>query len=74
MWLIRKFNALTLNEMKQIFRLRQSIFIIELKSYFEDIDSKDSSAIHMFNKDKEIIRAYCRVLIHDEKEETEENF
>jgi len=67
MWQIRKFDELTLTEMEQIFRLRQSIFIIEQKSYFEDIDGQDSSAIHIFNKEQDIIWAYCRVLVYEEK-------
>lgn len=67
MWQTKKFNELSLSEIEQIFRLRQSIFIIEQQSYFADIDGKDTEAIHIFNKENNIIWAYCRILIFDEK-------
>ncbi|AKG73429.1 GNAT family N-acetyltransferase [Salinicoccus halodurans] len=67
MWQTKKFNELSLSEIEQIFRLRQSIFIIEQQSYFADIDGKDTEAIHIFNKENNIIWAYCRILIYDEK-------
>lgn len=67
MWNIKKFSELSLNEMEQIFRLRQSIFIVEQKSYFEDIDGKDIDAIHIFNKENNSIWAYCRILNDGQK-------
>src|SRR5699024_4526597 len=49
-----------------ILRLRQSIFIIEQKSYFEDIDGNDDRATHIFNKQDGIVWAYVRILIYDD--------
>lgn len=65
MWYIKEFDELSLNELEQIFRLRQSIFILEQKSYFEDIDGKDSESIHIFSKNDGYISSYCRVTVKD---------
>lgn len=67
MWYQKYFNELELIELEQIFRLRQSIFILEQKSFFEDIDGKDNSAIHIFNKTEGSIWAYVRLLVYDDK-------
>lgn len=65
MWSIKRFNELDLSELEQILRLRQSIFIIEQKAYFEDIDGNDDKAIHIFNKNNNQVWAYVRLLIYD---------
>lgn len=62
MWYFRKFDELELYDLEQIFRLRQSIFIIEQMSFFEDIDGYDPEAIHIFYKENEKIYSYCRIL------------
>lgn len=67
MWFHKKYNNLTLDELEQIFRLRQSIFIIEQKSFFEDIDGNDKNAIHIFKKEENEIWAYVRLLIYNDK-------
>lgn len=67
MWLVKTFNNLTLIELEQILRLRQSIFIIEQNSIFQDIDGNDNSAIHIFNKEYDQIWAYVRLIVHDDK-------
>lgn len=67
MWFQKKYNNLTIEELEQIFRIRQSIFIIEQRSFFEDIDGHDKDAIHIFNKEENDIWAYVRLLIYDDK-------
>ena len=66
MWYVKNFNELDVVELEQILRLRQSIFILEQKSYFEDIDGNDPKAIHIFNKNEDLIWAYVRLLIYDD--------
>jgi len=66
MWYVKNFNELDVVELEQILRLRQSIFILEQKSYFEDIDGNDPKAIHIFNKNENLIWAYVRLLIYDD--------
>lgn len=66
MWYIKEYNDLELNELEQILKLRQSIFIIEQQSFFEDIDGNDSKALHIFNKEDCSIWAYTRILVYDD--------
>src|SRR5699024_3158858 len=66
MWYVKNFNELDVVEVEQLLRLRQSIFILEQKSYFEDIDGNDPKAIHIFNKNEDLIWAYVRLLIYDD--------
>lgn len=65
MWNIKIFDELELTDLEQILRLRQSIFIVEQQSSFEDIDGNDQRAIHLFNKVNGQIWAYCRLLVDD---------
>lgn len=67
MWYVKQFDDLELSELEQILRLRQSIFIIEQRSFFEDIDGLDSKAIHIFLKKENLIIAYSRVVFDNEK-------
>jgi len=66
MWFLKTFNELSNTELEQIFRLRQSIFIVEQESYFKDIDGKDYEDIHLFNKEDNEIWAYSRILKYDD--------
>lgn len=66
MWYVKKFCDLELLELEQILRLRQSIFILEQKSYFEDIDGNDPIAIHIFNKENRVVWAYVRLLVYED--------
>src|SRR5699024_4678047 len=65
MWHLKSFNELSTTELEQIFRLRQSIFIVEQKSFFNDIDGKDYEALHLFNEEDEEIWAYSRIHNYD---------
>jgi len=65
MWYLKSFNELSTTELEQIFRLRQSIFIVEQESFFQDIDGNDYSSYHLFNKENDEIWAYSRILEYD---------
>lgn len=67
MWFRKLYNELTLDELEQILKLRQSIFILEQESFFEDIDGNDKNAIHIFKKDNDQVWAYTRLLVYDKK-------
>lgn len=67
MWVLKTFKDLSTEELEQIFRLRQSIFIVEQKSYFNDIDGNDCKALHLFNLKDDEISAYCRIIEYDDK-------
>ena len=42
MWHIRRFEELSLEELAEILRLRQRVFILEQESLFEDIGRSDT--------------------------------
>ena len=59
---IRPFQALTLEELREIYRARQAVFIVEQECPYQDIDDFDPVAIHVFYRDGGGIQAYLRVL------------
>jgi ElaA protein len=62
-WLIKRFEELTLQELYDILRLRNSVFILEQKCPYQDIDGRDSHGYHLFLKDEDgKICAYLRIL------------
>ncbi|WP_031547939.1 GNAT family N-acetyltransferase [Salinicoccus luteus] len=61
MWHIRRFDELSLEELEEIYRLRQTIFILEQESFFADIDGEDREAVHIFHKEDGSITSYCRI-------------
>ena len=60
--IIKKFNELTLNELYELLKIRASVFVVEQKCPFQEIDDKDNKAYHIYIKDKDKIKAYLRVL------------
>lgn len=66
MWNIKFFEELSLVELEEILRLRQSVFIIEQQSLFRDIDGQDADSVHIFSKENESITSYCRLIIDDD--------
>ena len=65
MWHYKNFKELSTIELEQIFRLRQSIFIVEQKSYFNDIDGNDYDAFHLYQEENGEIWAYTRIHNYD---------
>ncbi|WP_271399230.1 GNAT family N-acetyltransferase [Salinicoccus roseus] len=65
MWHIRRFEELSLEELAEILRLRQRVFILEQESLFEDIDGRDGEAVHIFHQEGDMIKSYCRITKSD---------
>ncbi|EJO5347794.1 GNAT family N-acetyltransferase [Clostridium botulinum] len=61
-WKMRKFNELSTEEIYEILRIRNQIFIVEQKCPYEDCDGKDKNAYHLFCMDKGKIISYLRIL------------
>jgi ElaA protein len=56
------FEELSLDELYEILRLRQEVFIVEQECAYLDADGKDKLALHVLGKDiKHKIRAYARI-------------
>lgn len=58
---IAAFNELSLEELYKILFLRNEVFIVEQNCVYQDIDNKDSKAIHIMLFKNEALVAYARV-------------
>ncbi|NFD28731.1 GNAT family N-acetyltransferase [Clostridium botulinum] len=61
-WKLKKFKELSVEEMYEILRVRDQVFIVEQECPYQDIDSKDKNAYHLFAHDNDAIIAYLRIL------------
>ena len=59
---IKHFSELTTKELFEIYRLRISVFVVEQKCPYQEVDDADCSAYHLWLKDEDGIAAYARVL------------
>lgn len=60
-WKIKRFKELSLEELYQLLRLRSEVFIVEQNCVYQDIDEKDSKAIHLIGTSEDEIVAYARL-------------
>ena len=58
---IKKFEALTTNELYAILRLRSEVFVVEQDCVYQDLDDKDKKALHVIGWFDSTIVAYTRV-------------
>lgn len=59
--IIKPFEKLTANELYDILKLRNEVFVVEQQCIYQDCDDKDKISYHIFIKDNEKIVAYLRV-------------
>ncbi|MSP08315.1 MAG: GNAT family N-acetyltransferase [Chitinophagaceae bacterium] len=60
-WVTKNFETLSVFELYQILRLRSEIFVVEQNCVYQDLDNKDSKAIHLFGEYDGKIIAYLRL-------------
>ena len=60
-WKIKPFEALSVNELYDILRLRSEIFVVEQNCVYLDLDGKDKVALHLFGEYEGKIVAYVRL-------------
>ena len=58
----KTFYELNNQELYQILRLRSEVFVVEQDCVYQDLDNKDQNSVHIFQKEKEEIIAYTRIL------------
>lgn len=58
---IKKFEALTTNELYAILRLRSEVFVVEQDCVYQDLDYKDKKAQHVIGWINNTIVAYTRI-------------
>jgi ElaA protein len=52
-WKIKAFEALTVNELYDLLKLRGEIFVVEQNCIYLDLDGKDKIALHLLANLKE---------------------
>lgn len=61
-WHWREFADLTVDQLYQILRLRQQVFVVEQQCCYDDIDNCDHNSTHlMVFDDEDHLVGYCRV-------------
>lgn len=60
-WKIKPFSKLSTEELYQILKIRQEVFIVEQTCYYLDADGYDQQAVHIWAEKEGDILAYSRV-------------
>ena len=58
---IKNFKELSIQELYALLQLRSEVFVVEQDCVYQDLDGKDSKAIHIIGKKGNKIVAYTRV-------------
>ena len=59
---VKHFSELTTEELLEIYKLRVSVFVVEQKCAYQEVDDADRQACHLWLEDENGIVAYLRVL------------
>ena len=59
---VKHFSELSAEELFEIYKLRVSVFVVEQKCPYQEVDDADRVAYHIWLKDENGIEAYARVL------------
>ncbi len=59
---VKHFSELSAEELFEIYKLRVSVFVVERKCPYQEVDDADRVAYHLWLKDNDGIQAYARVL------------
>ena len=58
---VKYFDELTISELYNILQLRSEVFVVEQNCVYQDIDGKDSKALHIIGFKNDKIVAYTRI-------------
>ena len=59
---VKQFHELSVDELADIYKLRVSVFVVEQKCPYQEVDDADRQAYHIWLQDEDGIEAYARVL------------
>lgn len=59
--IVKHFSQLSTDELFEIYRLRVSVFVVEQKCAYQEVDDIDKIAYHVYLADEAGIHAYARV-------------
>ncbi|MGZ5262699.1 MAG: GNAT family N-acetyltransferase [Kaistella sp.] len=60
-WKVKTFSQLSTEELYEILKIRQEVFIVEQTCYYLDADGYDEKAVHVWAEKDGEIAAYCRI-------------
>jgi ElaA protein len=60
-WKIKPFEALTVDELYDLLKVRSEIFVVEQNCVYLDLDGKDKKALHLIGEYDGKIVAYSRI-------------
>ena len=60
--MVKHFSELSAEELFEIYKLRVSVFVVEQKCPYQEVDEADRSAYHLWLQDEDGLEAYARVL------------
>lgn len=60
-WKIKSFEELSIDELYEILKVRQEVFVVEQTCYYLDADDYDQKALHLFAEKEGKVVAYCRI-------------
>lgn len=58
---IKRFNELSLSELYESLQLRSEVFVVEQNCVYQDVDGKDTKAIHVLGLFDTTVVAYARL-------------
>lgn len=61
-WRWLNFDMLTLDELYEVLKLRQDVFILEQECLYPDLDGLDKVSVHLLGYDKYDLVAYLRII------------
>ncbi|MBC7866548.1 MAG: GNAT family N-acetyltransferase [Gloeobacteraceae cyanobacterium ES-bin-316] len=61
-WICKKMNDLTVDELYCIFQLRSEVFVVEQNCVYQDADGKDNNSYHFCGWLDNLLVSYCRIL------------
>ena len=59
---VKHFSELSADELFELYKLRVSVFVVEQKCPYQEVDDADERAYHVWLEEDGAIRAYLRVL------------
>jgi ElaA protein len=60
-FITKYFSELTIHELYEILQLRSEVFVVEQDCVYQDLDGKDTKALHVFAQKNNKIIAYTRI-------------
>jgi len=59
---LKRFDALTLDELYAILKLRVEVFVVEQACAYPEVDGLDPDCLHLFQEQDGVIISYCRLI------------